>query len=153
MWYTDFAILLITLQDVKKKSRRKMVSKIFCLMLSELPWSHLMWGLACSTVHHILKFVMDWMYVLPSESHVEALTSLSPKYGGAWSKEVIKFKCDHKEWSLDPVELVSYKKRHQRASPNSHLLSQLPMHQGKATWRQSATGSCLQVGKRASLRN
>lgn len=37
------------------------------------------------------------MYVLPSESHVEALTSLSPKYGGAWSKEVIKFKCDHKE--------------------------------------------------------
>lgn len=37
------------------------------------------------------------MYVLPSESHVEALTSLSPKYGGAWSKEVIKFKCDRKE--------------------------------------------------------
>ena len=93
------------------------------------------------------------MYVLPSESHVEALTSLSPKYGGAWSKEVIKFKCDRKEWSLDPVELVSHKKRHQRASPNSHHPSQLPMHQGKTTWRHSATGSCLQVGKRASLRH
>lgn len=30
------------------------------------------------------------MYGLPSESHVEALVSLSPKYGGVWSKEVIK---------------------------------------------------------------
>lgn len=96
----------------KKKPQRKMESKIFCLLLSELPWSHLMWGLARSTVHHILKFVMDWMYVSPSESHVEALTSLSPKYGGVWSKEVIKFKCNHKESSLDPIELVSFKKRH-----------------------------------------
>ena len=50
--------------------------------------------------------------MLPSESHVEALTSLSPKHGGVWSKEVIKFKCNHKESSLDPIELVSFKKRH-----------------------------------------